>query len=145
VQQLVRVAAPLALLLLLLLVAGTQVVVVEGAGVNKEVWGSMSAKISGIIIPGFVSSQLRAWAILDCPYTPLDFRPLDPVWLDTKKVLSATNCWLKCLLLDPFTQADHPECKSRADTGLSAITELDPGYITGLVFETPTLEIRSNH
>ncbi len=82
-QQLVCVAAPLALLLL---VAGTQVVVVEGAGVNKEVWGSMSAKLSGIIIPGFVSSQLRAWAILDCPYTPLDFRPLDPVWLDTKKV-----------------------------------------------------------
>ncbi|CAM6028890.1 unnamed protein product [Sphagnum balticum] len=132
VQQLVCVAAPLALLLLLL-VAGTQVVVVEGAGVNKEVWGSMSSKLSGIIIPGFVSSQLRAWAILDCPYTPLDFRPLDPVWLDTKKVLSATNCWLKCLLLDPFTQADHPECKSRADTGLSAITELDPGYITGAV------------
>jgi hypothetical protein len=85
VQQLVCVAAPLALLLLLL-VAGTQVVVVEGAGVNKEVWGSMSSKLSGIIIPGFVSSQLRAWAILDCPYTPLDFRPLDPVWLDTKKV-----------------------------------------------------------
>ncbi len=84
-QQLVCVAAPLALLLLLL-VAGTQVVVVEGAGVNKEVWGSMSSKLSGIIIPGFVSSQLRAWAILDCPYTPLDFRPLDPVWLDTKKV-----------------------------------------------------------
>lgn len=83
-QQLVCVAAPLALLLLL--VAGTQVVVVEGAGVNKEVWGSMSSKLSGIIIPGFVSSQLRAWAILDCPYTPLDFRPLDPVWLDTKKV-----------------------------------------------------------
>ncbi len=82
-QQLVCVAAPLALLLL---VAGTQVVVVEGAGVNKEVWGSMSAKLSGIIIPGFVSSQLRAWAILDCPYTPLDFQPLDPVWLDTKKV-----------------------------------------------------------
>jgi hypothetical protein len=35
------------------------------------------------------------------------------------------------MLLDPITQADHPECKSRPDTGLSAITELDPGYITG--------------
>jgi hypothetical protein len=59
---------------------------VEGAGVNKEVWGSLSSKLSGIIIPGFASSRLRAWAILDCPYSPLDFRPLDPVWLDTKKV-----------------------------------------------------------
>lgn len=42
-----------------------------------------------------------------------------------------TNCWLKCILLDPFNQTDHPECKSRPDIGLSAITEIDPGYITG--------------
>lgn len=36
------------------------------------------------------------------------------------------------MLLDPYNQTDHPECKSRPDSGLSAITELDPGYITGL-------------
>ncbi|KAM7259786.1 hypothetical protein ACFE04_015527 [Oxalis oulophora] len=89
------------------------------------------SKLSGIIIPGFASTQLRAWSILDCPYSPLDFNPLDLVWLDTTKLLSALNCWLKCMLLDPITQKDHPECKSRADDGLSAITELDPGYITG--------------
>lgn len=47
------------------------------------------------------------------------------------QVLSVLNCWLKCMMLDPETQEDHPECKSRPDTGLSAITELDPGYITG--------------
>ncbi|GAB4841049.1 hypothetical protein Ancab_021795 [Ancistrocladus abbreviatus] len=35
------------------------------------------------------------------------------------------------MLLDPYNQTDHPECKSRPDNGLSAITELDPGYITG--------------
>jgi hypothetical protein len=35
------------------------------------------------------------------------------------------------MLLDPYNQTDHPECKSRPDSGLSAITELDPGYITG--------------
>lgn len=103
----------------------------DGAGVPKGGWGSPSIPVSGVIIPGFASSRLRAWALLDCPYSPLDFRPLDPVWLDTKKVLSVLNCWLKCMLLDPVTQADHPECKSRPDTGLSAITELDPGYITG--------------
>jgi hypothetical protein len=44
------------------------------------------SKLSGIIIPGFASTQLRAWSILDCPYTPLDFNPLDLVWLDTTKV-----------------------------------------------------------
>lgn len=47
------------------------------------------------------------------------------------QLLSAVNCWLKCMVLDPYTQSDHPECKSRPDIGLSAITELDPGYITG--------------
>ncbi|PKA55671.1 Phospholipid--sterol O-acyltransferase [Apostasia shenzhenica] len=89
------------------------------------------SKLSGIIIPGFASTQLRAWSVLDCPFSPLDFNPLDSVWLDTTKLLSAVNCWLKCMLLDPYNQTDHPECKSRPDSGLSAITELDPGYITG--------------
>lgn len=89
------------------------------------------SKVSGIIIPGFASAQLRAWSFLDCPYSPLDFNPLDLVWLDTTKLLSAVNCWLKCMMLDPYNQTDHPECKSRPDSGLSAITELDPGYITG--------------
>lgn len=37
--------------------------------------------------------------------------------------------------LDPYNQTDHPECKSRPDSGLSAITELDPGYITGIAFK----------
>ena len=36
------------------------------------------------------------------------------------------------MLLDPYNQTDHPDCKSRPDSGLSAITELDPGYITGI-------------
>ncbi|KAJ8650758.1 hypothetical protein MRB53_003781 [Persea americana] len=97
---------------------------------GRELSGDYS-KLSGIIIPGFASTQLRAWSVLDCPFSPLDFNPLDPVWLDTTKLLSSVNCWLKCMLLDPYNQTDHPECKSRPDSGLSAITELDPGYITG--------------
>ena len=54
------------------------------------------------------------------------------IMLSIGQLLSAVNCWLKCMLLDPYTQSDNPECKSRADTGLSAITEIDPGYITGM-------------
>ena len=46
------------------------------------------SKLSGIIIPGFASTQLRAWSILDCPYSPLDFNPLDLVWLDSTKVMN---------------------------------------------------------
>ncbi|KAK1392979.1 hypothetical protein POM88_012035 [Heracleum sosnowskyi] len=52
------------------------------------------------------------------------------------QLLSVVNCWLKCMLLDPYTQSDNPECKSHADTGLSAITEIDPGYITEGYFHT---------
>lgn len=37
------------------------------------------------------------------------------------------------MMLDPYNQKDHPECKSRPDSGLSAITEIDPGYITGIL------------
>lgn len=49
------------------------------------------SKLSGIIIPGFASTQLRAWSILDCPYSPLDFNPLDLVWLDTTKACFFTH------------------------------------------------------
>ncbi|XP_030499845.2 phospholipid--sterol O-acyltransferase isoform X1 [Cannabis sativa] len=113
---------------LFLFIALVTAVAVAGGG--GEFDGDYS-KLSGIIIPGFASTQLRAWSILDCPFSPLDFNPLDLVWLDTTKLLSAVNCWLKCMMLDPYNQTDHPDCKSRPDSGLSAITELDPGYITG--------------
>ncbi|KAF6156230.1 hypothetical protein GIB67_030233 [Kingdonia uniflora] len=43
------------------------------------------SKLSGIIIPGFATTQLRAWSFLDCPYSPFDFNPLDLVWLDSTK------------------------------------------------------------
>uniref|UniRef100_A0A453DNV1 Uncharacterized protein n=1 Tax=Aegilops tauschii subsp. strangulata TaxID=200361 RepID=A0A453DNV1_AEGTS len=49
---------------------------------------------------------------------------------ETENLFSVVNFWFKCMLLDPYNQTDHPECKSRPDSGLSAITELDPGYIT---------------
>lgn len=49
-------------------------------------------KLSGIIIPGFASTQLRAWSVLDCPYSPFDFNPLDSVWLDTAKVPLSRPC-----------------------------------------------------
>ncbi|KAL9254751.1 Phospholipid--sterol O-acyltransferase-like protein [Drosera capensis] len=97
----------------------------------------MILMIVGVIMVS-QTTWLRAWSILDCPFSPLDFNPLDLAWLDTTKVyeeemhpVSALNCWLKCMLLDAYNQTDHPECKSRPDSGLSAITELDPGYITG--------------
>ncbi|KAI4349359.1 hypothetical protein L6164_009954 [Bauhinia variegata] len=121
-----------ALVWLHVLLAGLAVAgATQSFSVNDGDFTGDYSKLSGIIIPGFASTQLRAWSVLDCPYSPLDFNPLDLVWLDTTRVLSAVNCWLKCMLLDPYNQTDHPDCKSRPDSGLSAITELDPGYITG--------------
>ncbi|KAJ4822766.1 hypothetical protein Tsubulata_004160 [Turnera subulata] len=119
-------AAVLVALAVVVLVGG-----LGGATADGGEFGLDYSKLSGIIIPGFASTQLRAWSFLDCPYSPLDFNPLDLVWLDSTKLISAVNCWLKCILLDPYNQTDHPQCKARPDTGLSAITELDPGYITG--------------
>lgn len=62
------------------------------------------SKLSGIIIPGFASTQLRAWSILDCPYSPLDFNPLDLVWLDTTKVIfhhynCSVHSFVVCIVL----------------------------------------------
>lgn len=64
------------------------------------------AKLSGIIIPGFASTQLRAWSILDCPYSPLDFNPLDLVWLDTTKVMRISYCFT-CSVSIILIQSSH--------------------------------------
>lgn len=72
----------------------------EASANGGEFTGDYS-KLSGIIIPGFASTQLRAWSILDCPYSPLDFNPLDLVWLDTTKVkllvLHILNFYFICI------------------------------------------------
>lgn len=72
-------------LTVLLLLQGLGGEGIEFGGDGGDFGGDYS-KLSGIIIPGFASTQLRAWSILDCPYSPLDFNPLDLVWLDTTKV-----------------------------------------------------------
>lgn len=72
----------LAVVLALLIVGGG---LRRSSGDEGEFIGDYS-KLSGIIIPGFASTQLRAWSFLDCSYSPFDFNPLDLVWLHTAKV-----------------------------------------------------------
>lgn len=86
-----RVLLPL--LLLVVVVSSGVLVVGGGAAEGSAARGgggggaeNYYSKLSGIIIPGFASTQLRAWSVLDCPYSPFDFNPLDSVWLDTTKV-----------------------------------------------------------
>ncbi|KAJ7542634.1 hypothetical protein O6H91_09G004300 [Diphasiastrum complanatum] len=104
---------------------------VAAAGVDAKIWRDKHGRFSNVIIPGFGSVRLRSWSLLDCPFSPLNIYPLDSIWVDTSKVLSVPNCWLKCMMLEPYNQTDHHECKVRPDSGVSAITEMDPGYITG--------------
>lgn len=68
--------------------------------------GLIGGKLSGIIIPGFASTQLRAWSVLDCPYSPLDFNPLDLVWLDTTKVWFCSSPSISCLGTNTSTGHD---------------------------------------
>ena len=83
-----------------------------------------------ILIPGFASSRLRTWSRVSCPLR-MGFRPGDDVWLSLTKIVTATSCWLSCLKLDAFEQLDAPHCRLRADQGLDAITELEPGLVMG--------------
>lgn len=79
-----RVGGPSLFVTLLLFIEVLQTGFANGGG--DEGLTVNYSNLSGIIIPGFASTQLRAWSILDCPYSPLDFNPLDLVWLDTTKV-----------------------------------------------------------
>lgn len=48
-------------------------------------------------------------------------------------------------MLNQTTQEDIPECRTRPDSGLNAITELDPGYITGFHFNKLLHYLPKNH
>ncbi|XP_065834922.1 uncharacterized protein [Oscarella lobularis] len=84
-----------------------------------------------VIIPAFASSRLRVWQTSGCRDGLTNFKIGGDSWLDLAMYFSARRCWLDCVELDPVTQDDTPTCKSRADEGLDAVTELSPGFITG--------------
>jgi len=87
-----------------------------------------------VFLPGFASTQLHSWGYFNCPNSPVDVYVGDRVWLSTSKVLAVdpfrSSCWIRCMMLQPLNQTDDV-CKLRPATGLNAITELDPGAITG--------------
>jgi hypothetical protein len=93
-QMRARITTGTAALLLVLLL-------LQGSAASGGDFGGDYSKLSGIIIPGFASTQLRAWSVLDCPYSPLDFNPLDLVWLDSTKVCS-TFCYCLSILADLY-------------------------------------------
>ncbi|KAL6071761.1 Phospholipid--sterol O-acyltransferase [Balamuthia mandrillaris] len=83
-----------------------------------------------LMIPGFASSQLYNWKYFKC-YGVSDWALGDRLWLDVRKLVAAPECWLTCMTLNADDQSDGPECKVRPGEGLSAIAQLDHGFITG--------------
>ncbi|KAE8995926.1 hypothetical protein PF011_g16115 [Phytophthora fragariae] len=88
-----------------------------------------------LLMPGFASSQLQSWSHHRCKtgFRNNLFRDIkfgDRLWIDVARVLSQSDCWLQCMKLDITTQ-EELECKLRAAQGLEAVSELDPGIVTG--------------
>ncbi|KAL4152498.1 hypothetical protein PRNP1_001952 [Phytophthora ramorum] len=88
-----------------------------------------------LLMPGFASSQLQSWSHHRCEtgfrknlYRDINFG--DRLWVDVARVLAQGDCWIRCMKLDITTQ-DELECKLRATQGLEAVSELDPGIVTG--------------
>ncbi|KAI9998711.1 hypothetical protein PInf_003300 [Phytophthora infestans] len=88
-----------------------------------------------LLMPGFASSQLQSWSHRRCEtgfrknlYRDIKFG--DRVWVDVARVLAQSDCWIRCMKLDITTQ-EELECKLRAAQGLEAVSELDPGIVTG--------------
>ncbi|POM61609.1 Phospholipid-diacylglycerol acyltransferase Plh1, partial [Phytophthora palmivora] len=114
----------MALLLMLVLLAATAAAK-EGVMRTRPV----------LLMPGFASSQLQSWSHSRCEtgfrknlYRDIKFG--DRLWVDVARVLAQGDCWIRCMKLDITTQEER-ECKLRAAQGLEAVSELDPGIVTG--------------
>ncbi|RLN96699.1 hypothetical protein BBJ28_00006507 [Nothophytophthora sp. Chile5] len=90
-----------------------------------------------LLVPGFASSQLQAWSHTRCEsgFRKNLYRDVnigDRLWIDVARVLAQGDCWIRCLQLHIANQTEI-ECKLRyvATQGIEAISELDPGLVTG--------------
>lgn len=83
-----------------------------------------------LLLPGLVSSRLVAWKRKVCRGPDINIQ--DVVWLNLQKLVETMtydhHCWIDCMKLGK-NGTDPPDCKIRADEGLSAIAELSPGMI----------------
>lgn len=83
-----------------------------------------------ILLPGLVSSRLIAWKHKSCRGPDINIQ--DIVWLNLQKMMETLtydhHCWIDCMKLGR-NSSDPPDCKLRADEGLSAVGELSPGNI----------------
>eukprot|EP00658_Telonema_sp_P-2_P078006 TRINITY_DN720_c0_g1_i1.p1 TRINITY_DN720_c0_g1~~TRINITY_DN720_c0_g1_i1.p1 ORF type:complete len:649 (-),score=137.05 TRINITY_DN720_c0_g1_i1:63-2009(-) len=98
-----------------------------------------------LLLPGFASGRLRTWrdkyckaelAGLELGGRGAGYKVGDAVWIDTPMIVAQRACFLKCMRLQNGTDPEPTDdgmgsCRLRADEGLDAISQLDPGIITG--------------
>ncbi|TYZ68578.1 hypothetical protein PybrP1_009025 [[Pythium] brassicae (nom. inval.)] len=88
-----------------------------------------------LLIPGFASSQLHSWKHVSCEHgiqknLYRDVNIGDRLWIDIARILAQSDCWVRCMKLHAANQSEIA-CKLRAADGMAAISELDPGLLTG--------------
>jgi len=96
-------------------------------------WTKRSTHIPIFMIPSMAGSRLRTWSHRHCSAL-VDFNVGGTVWLDVKRMLLATNCWINCIKLDPTTQ-DDKDCVVRPDEGLDAISQVDESVPAGFLWQ----------
>ncbi|CAB9517445.1 Phospholipid--sterol O-acyltransferase [Seminavis robusta] len=98
------------------------------------------------MIPSFAGTRLRSWSDVEChsgasltnragrqrPFA--NFRVGGSVWLDIKRLMAHTSCWVNCIKLLPESQEDDL-CATRPDEGLDAITQVDEQLPTGFLWK----------
>lgn len=52
------------------------------------------------------------------------------LWIDVARILAQGDCWVRCMKLHMANQSEI-DCKLRAADGVAAVSELDPGLLTG--------------
>uniref|UniRef100_A0A7S3NPC1 Phospholipid:diacylglycerol acyltransferase n=1 Tax=Aureoumbra lagunensis TaxID=44058 RepID=A0A7S3NPC1_9STRA len=80
------------------------------------------------LIPPLCGSRLRAWSRMLCSGA-LSIHPGESVWVNAALISTQPRCWLECARLWD-DEEDSPNCKSRTDEGLDAISTLSEGVLS---------------
>jgi len=89
------------------------------------------------LLPSLAGTRLRTWSRLDCKMGPKmsHFHVGGSVWLDIKRSLIQTKCWIDCMKLNPDTQ-DDDNCMTRPDEGIDAVSQVDESLPTGFLLKS---------
>lgn len=108
-------------------------------GRNKTI--DDAVRVPVFLLPSLAGTRLRNWGPRhDCGILGQYYDVGGTVWLDIKRMLLQTKCWIRCLKLEPYTQGDYTDaegggCRARPDEGLDALTQVDETVPTGYLLK----------